>query len=104
LCGVQLAGDANVALLSANVTERVVRLRYVGEPHDSAMTCVCGHRESAHDYRGHCRVPGCLCESFTPMPQVGREQVPPPASVAGAAHVPVALGAAHVPPPPAARL
>jgi hypothetical protein len=33
------------------------------------MTCVCGHPDSAHDSRG-CRVTGCSCDSFAPMPQI----------------------------------
>jgi len=43
---------------------------------ESPMTCVCGHSESAHDSRG-CRVAGCPCDSFAPMPQIQHRGVIP---------------------------
>jgi hypothetical protein len=33
--------------------------------------CLCGHRERDHMMSGRCRVPGCLCERFEPMPGIG---------------------------------
>ena len=34
------------------------------------LQCVCNHPENAHGMSGHCRVPGCLCEQYQPMPEV----------------------------------
>jgi hypothetical protein len=32
--------------------------------------CVCGHPEEAHLFGGRCRVPGCVCERFWPIPEI----------------------------------
>ncbi len=32
--------------------------------------CVCGHPEEAHLFGGRCRVPGCTCDRFWPIPEV----------------------------------
>ena len=35
------------------------------------LVCVCNHPENAHSMSGRCRVPGCPCESYQPMPEIG---------------------------------
>ena len=35
------------------------------------LTCVCNHPADAHTMSGRCRVPGCPCDSYQPMPEVG---------------------------------
>ena len=32
--------------------------------------CVCGHPEEAHLFGGRCRVPGCVCDRFWPIPEI----------------------------------
>jgi len=32
--------------------------------------CVCGHPEEAHLFGGQCRVPGCVCDRFWPIPEI----------------------------------
>src|SRR6266481_2489949 len=32
--------------------------------------CVCGHPEEAHLFGGRCRVPGCVCYRFWPIPEI----------------------------------
>jgi len=32
--------------------------------------CVCGHPEEAHLFGGRCRVPGCMCDRFWPIPEI----------------------------------
>jgi hypothetical protein len=34
------------------------------------MYCVCGHPEEAHLFGGRCRVPGCVCDRFWPIPEI----------------------------------
>jgi hypothetical protein len=38
------------------------------------LTCVCNHPENAHSMSGRCRVPGCPCEHYQPMPEVAPPQ------------------------------
>ena len=35
--------------------------------------CVCGHPEEAHPFGGRCRVPGCECDQFCPIPELSVE-------------------------------
>jgi hypothetical protein len=35
--------------------------------------CVCGHPEEAHLFGGRCRVPGCECDQFCPIPELSVE-------------------------------
>src|SRR5438128_1018246 len=32
--------------------------------------CVCGHAEETHLGGGRCRVPGCICDRFWPVPEI----------------------------------
>jgi hypothetical protein len=32
--------------------------------------CVCGHPEEALLFGGRCRVPGCVCDRFWPIPEI----------------------------------
>ena len=38
--------------------------------HSLTLVCVCNHQENAHSITGRCRVPGCPCEHYQPMPEV----------------------------------
>jgi len=35
--------------------------------------CVCGHPEEAHLFGGRCRVPGCMCDRFWPIPEISAQ-------------------------------
>ena len=35
--------------------------------------CVCGHPEEAHLFGGRCRVPGCVCDRFWPIPEISAQ-------------------------------
>jgi len=35
--------------------------------------CVCGHPEEAHLFGGRCRVPGCTCDRFWPIPEISAQ-------------------------------
>ena len=37
--------------------------------------CVCGHPEEAHLFGGRCRVPGCMCDRFWPIPEISAHQM-----------------------------
>jgi hypothetical protein len=32
--------------------------------------CICGHSQGEHIRTGGCRVPGCLCDRFRPIPEI----------------------------------
>ena len=32
--------------------------------------CVCGHPEEAHLFGGRCRAPECMCDRFSPIPEI----------------------------------
>jgi hypothetical protein len=34
---------------------------------------VCGHPEEAHLFGGRCRVPGCMCDRFWPVPEISAQ-------------------------------
>ena len=48
-------------------------------PADLTLICVCNHPENAHSMSGCCRVPGCPCEHYQPMPEVGSSESSQPA-------------------------
>ena len=37
--------------------------------------CICGHPEEAHLFGGRCRVPGCTCDRFWPIPEISAHQM-----------------------------
>ena len=38
------------------------------------LVCLCNHDQNLHSTTGHCRVPGCPCEDYQPMPEIGSER------------------------------
>jgi len=34
--------------------------------------CICGHAKGEHIRAGGCRVPGCPCDRFQPIPEIDR--------------------------------
>jgi hypothetical protein len=41
------------------------------------MVCICGHSENDHGLTGRCRVAGCVCDHFQPVPEIAAGQPVP---------------------------
>jgi hypothetical protein len=50
--------------------------------------CLCGHSEESHPIGGRCRFPGCPCDRFRPVPEVGDGSIKPAWALPGSNGVP----------------